>query len=453
MKKLIIALIALSMLLSCLATQAEGASTVFKDIGIAIDFEDVLNGSPNYMELGSLGVVNFEPFVACMNLEYYTASRDIMDGLIDDYDSYSEELKRAIHDIYAKDRIGMAYVIVTDARSVEDAIELAFDQCPEGTEVAELGGVGSYRWYSILPPVEELPEDYEAFAAFGLDPEDVRQEDESLQADIDRVRTAFIERLQSAELFEPVYPGASVVGQVLSFETTDVDGNAVTSDALFGDNAITLVNVWGTWCVNCAGEIGELAQIHARLREKGCGVVGIEDEKKPAETMREEIHAFMEARGMNYPSVLMPKDNAILSMVTGYPTTFFVDSTGKVLTCPIFGAAVDAYERTVEQLLSGEEATSADRAGSAILGGNEYRVIVTDPDGDPVEGAVIQLCDDSICSFQPTGADGVATFAVEKQGTYEVHVLMAPEGYAPDESVYSTPEILREVRIVLEKAA
>ena len=91
-------------------------------------------------------------------------------------------------------------------------------------------------------------------------------------------------------------------------------------------------------------------------------------------------------------------------------------------------------------------------AGAVENGGGTYRVIVCDQDGNPVEGAVIQLCDDVTCSFQPTDADGIATFAVEEQKVYEAHVLQAPEGYAGTEDVYNTLETFSDVRIILEKA-
>jgi len=87
----------------------------------------------------------------------------------------------------------------------------------------------------------------------------------------------------------------------------------------------------------------------------------------------------------------------------------------------------------------------------AVVHGSEYRVIVCDTEGDPVEGAVIQLCDDVTCAFQPTDAEGVAAFSVGEEKVYEVHVLMAPEGYAPDETVYRTEDTFSELSITLKK--
>ena len=98
------------------------------------------------------------------------------------------------------------------------------------------------------------------------------------------------------------------------------------------------------------------------------------------------------------------------------------------------------------------EAPEAADAGAVENDIGAYRVIVRDQSGDPVEGALIQVCDDATCSFQPTDADGIATFGVEAQKVYEVHVLQAPEGYSGTDAVYHTLEAWSDVSILLEKA-
>jgi alkyl hydroperoxide reductase subunit AhpC len=44
-----------------------------------------------------------------------------------------------------------------------------------------------------------------------------------------------------------------------------------------------VINFWATWCVNCPGEMKELAGIHAELTALGAGIVGISvDDASPA---------------------------------------------------------------------------------------------------------------------------------------------------------------------------
>ena len=247
-------------------------------------------------------------------------------------------------------------------------------------------------------------------------------------------------------------PDAGLIGQTLSFETTDMDGNPVTSEELFRNNRITMIHLWGTCCDSCADEIEDLVKVHARLQEKGCGIVGIEQEKDPIDTIADQIHTFIEENGMNYPSVLMPDHNAVFTQITGFPATFFVDSAGKILTDPLLEAHADEYERIADQLLDSGKTDTESGAEAVPDKRNEYRVIVSDRDGHPVEGAMIQFCDDLMCSFQPTGADGVSVFSVEEQKAYEVHILQAPEGFLPDETIYTTAETYSDVQIILDKA-
>ena len=69
-----------------------------------------------------------------------------------------------------------------------------------------------------------------------------------------------------------------------------------------------------------------------------------------------------------------------------------------------------------------------------------------------MEGAFIQFCDDTTCSFQPTNADGLAEFRVDVEKVYEVHVIQAPEGFRQDEGSYKTLETYSDVNIFLDKA-
>ena len=82
---------------------------------------------------------------------------------------------------------------------------------------------------------------------------------------------------------------------------------------------------------------------------------------------------------------------------------------------------------------------------------NAYRVFVYDQEGKPLEGAMIQFCDDYTCTVQVTGADGAAVFPADTQNVYEVHVLKAPEGFRQDQSIFRTLGVWSDVRIYLDR--
>ena len=136
--------------------------------------------------------------------------------------------------------------------------------------------------------VEAAVEDATQAAAQALaEVEAAAEKKAEIEADIKMLREIFLKNLQAAERFEPIDEYDGMVGRILSFETTDLDGGAVSSADLFRDNKITMVNIWGTWCPNCLNEMAELAQMHERFQALGCGIVGLEFEKKPLEEVKE----------------------------------------------------------------------------------------------------------------------------------------------------------------------
>lgn len=453
-KLIIITLLVLSLTLCCLSAQAESTPMAFEEIGISLDFGNVLDATSNNVDLWAMGVLSYDPFVGIMNLQYYALDREFLTKMAENFYSFSEEMQADLVQMQSDISTDLADVIVTDIPDADTLVNMIWGgTLPEGLEIKEFGVVDTYHYFVVTRPGFVEPEDKTPFEENGVTPEQVHETYEALRVDMDAVRAAFIQCLENAELFVPVDPAANLPGQIISFETTDIDGNAVSSADLFKDNEITMVNVWGTWCHNCVGEMEELTEIHTRLQAKGCGVVGVEYEQKPIEDMKDEVRAFLEEKGINYPNVIIPMDNEILSQVTGFPTTFFVDREGRILTYPISGAMVEAYESTVDMLLAGETVDTVPDAGAVKNDSGEYHVIVYDMDGNPVEGAVIQLCDEVTCAFQSTDANGVATFNVEEQKAYDVHVLMAPEGYAADDIVYKTLDTFSDVNVFLKKAA
>ena len=78
--------------------------------------------------------------------------------------------------------------------------------------------------------------------------------------------------------------GDDSVGNTVSFETTDLDGNPVSSSELFRGKKVTVINFWATWCPHCVDELPALQELHKELEANGCQVIGIcEDADTSAE--------------------------------------------------------------------------------------------------------------------------------------------------------------------------
>ncbi len=222
--------------------------------------------------------------------------------------------------------------------------------------------------------------------------------------------------LENAEFFVPVIKGEELVGKVISFEATDLDGNPVKSEDLFSGHAVTMVNVWATWCHNCVEEMPGLSEMAERLAEKNVALVGV---CMDADDELEACKEILNENNVNYLNLMPIKNLEELLEWNGLlPTSYFFGSDGTLLCLPFKGkpTSMDAYEEVIDGLLKGEEIAveEADTPSTAANGEGVYRVIVTDTNGDLVKGVTVQFCSDTTCMMGKTDEKGVAVFEMEE---------------------------------------
>ena len=448
------------------AAPAAGNIKKLEHVGVNFDFDSVYDSTEYDTQLDEYGIIRRTPFLAVAEIIYFMIPKDEMIEMDNKLLDASDEEKQTLQTYVQSSALPLAYIVCSDLTDEKELKLALFEQDVDNVVCTETGTVDSYHFYALIPSYGDAFKNAENAGEEALDTD--------FGADIEKVQETLLKALSEAEYYKPHDELGDTVGTVIQFESVDLDGNTVKSGDLFKDNKITMINVWGSWCINCLNEMEALEAMHKRLLEKGCGIVGIEYEYENRDVWEERARGILKEYGITYPSVLMPENHEIFDIVHQYPTTFFVDSEGKILTAPIAGARVDEYEKTFDRLFAGEEAEAVPESGDAAEstpesgdaaeaapdnGGaventeNKYRVIVRDDEGNPVEGAFIQLCDDVSCQFQKTDADGVASFETDEQKAYEVHVRQAPEGYAPDENVYKTLETYSDVNISLQKAA
>ena len=144
---------------------------------------------------------------------------------------------------------------------------------------------------------------------------------------------------------------ASTEEKALSFETRDLDGNAVSSEELFSAHKITMVNVMTTWCTYCIQELPELQELSETYAEKGCAIVGILYDGTD-DALIETGRSLMEQAGASYP-VLQPWEGMEAQIpVQAFPTTFFVNSAGQIVGETILGADIASYTAQLDALLA-----------------------------------------------------------------------------------------------------
>ena len=258
-----------------------------------------------------------------------------------------------------------------------------------------------------------------------------------------------------AEETEPL-DFAATLGKTLRFDTTDIDGNPVTSEELFGSHEITMLNLFTSTCHFCLEELPDLEALNGRLAAKDCAVIGLLYDGDDPAAVASAKQSLKDA-GVTYTVILAPENSdEYFSEVDGFPTSFFVSRDGVLIGEPVVGKLVDVYEPAVDALLAANgapvsvnvEKSVADKGVSANTEG-KYRIIVTDETGKPVEKATIQFCSDTQCMLGKTDAQGLAVFEVP-EGSYSVHVLKVPAGYEKDGSEYTVPASYSDLSIVLK---
>ena len=115
---------------------------------------------------------------------------------------------------------------------------------------------------------------------------------------------------------------------------TDLRGKAV------------VVNFWASWCVPCRDEAPVLQQTYERYRGQGLVVLGID-----VNDFRADARRFMRKHGLTYPVVYDGKGSTVGRWgVRGFPETFFVDRTGKLVGERIEGAVdIERNRETFER--------------------------------------------------------------------------------------------------------
>lgn len=144
------------------------------------------------------------------------------------------------------------------------------------------------------------------------------------------------------------------------FTCYDLDGNEVTKE-FFKENELTLVNVWATWCGPCKQELPALQAVADKYAEQGFAVLGILHDGADYSTFERSEKAvqngkkLMENAEAAY-TVIVPDINlyrGILSAVTAFPTSFYVDSEGRILDKSFVIGSLDeaGWQEVTEDML------------------------------------------------------------------------------------------------------
>ena len=176
------------------------------------------------------------------------------------------------------------------------------------------------------------------------DPSEVNEEDDAMQ-DTD---TDEAEATEAADNnYVPADPD-------LAFESQDIYGNPVSSD-IFSKADVTVVNIWGTFCDPCIGELPHLEEWRQNMPDN-VQIIGIVCNSYEADDRGAQDAQFLvEQAGVKYTNIITGPDMYdLMSQFEYVPTTILVDREGNRIGEPITGAYVDAYKKAVSDYLSNE---------------------------------------------------------------------------------------------------
>lgn len=255
------------------------------------------------------------------------------------------ELQAATDEYYDGRNVWLCCLVCTlKENSIDEIAEEQLYGAPIA-EITQIGETDKYSYYIIVP-------DYTEYADMLRDDfgEEMYEEFSALLEDMDSIK----EGLAVKEPLRPVT--AAEIGSTISFETTDLDGNAVTSDELFAENKVTMINIWATWCDPCKGELPELEELSKELADKGCGIIGICADTTEGDETIANAKEILEDAGVTYTNIVATQEILDMMPQLAMPSTYFVDNKGVVLTNPVKGADFEKYtERIEEALQAGEE--------------------------------------------------------------------------------------------------
>lgn len=137
------------------------------------------------------------------------------------------------------------------------------------------------------------------------------------------------------------------------FQTMDIlDGNVIKSEEFYKEKPLTLVNVWGTFCGPCKEEMPDLAKLYDEYKDKVNFLGVVVDTNVSMDTNVGEAQQIIKDSGVNYKNIMPnPTTEDTLVNITAMPTTFFVNSDGKVLGGFVGKADKDSLKATIDKIL------------------------------------------------------------------------------------------------------
>lgn len=339
-----------------------------------------------------------------------------------------------------------ASVTVQTEAKAGDAVQVAFKISSEaagdifridlnGEEIKMFSGVYDWRNYSVL--IEEDGQ-YEITLSYTKDPL-VDYGDDCVW--IDYVRVLSGEEAEKALNDNPVYPFAD--------QTEIIAANENAEEVIFDDPMGLLSYAFGDvkYYLIDSETVTVSAKLSKDVDPEGAFFTHMFENTFFAVTdyMKEDGYEITRPIA-SIPESVIPFTAVRLSLDPAAQNTktviAFKDEANIEEFIAVFGVNGWSYKEEAYKDTNNETAAEPREAA--------YTILCVDQDGTPVEGVMIQICDEVSCRAEITNAEGTIQFTSEPC-SWEIHVLMAPDGYKDASGIVYAPFAGGEIVLKLDK--
>jgi len=123
------------------------------------------------------------------------------------------------------------------------------------------------------------------------------------------------------------------------FSLRDLEGRVYRLADLRGK--VVFLNLWATWCPPCREEMPSMEALYRRLKHRDFVMLAVSEDEAGAAVVK----PFVESLGVTFPVLLDPEGRLPARYgVTGFPETFIIDKSGKLVTHQIGPANWESKE-------------------------------------------------------------------------------------------------------------
>ena len=124
------------------------------------------------------------------------------------------------------------------------------------------------------------------------------------------------------------------------------DSDSVRYELADFQGKIVMIHFWADWCPNCRGEFPKIQSAYEKLQSKDFEILAINSGQSKA-----HVREIRESYELTYPLLVDRKSETAKSYgVSGLPSTYFVDRTGKIVKVFVGWLESDDIVSTYEQL-------------------------------------------------------------------------------------------------------